>query len=236
MSSKKTASEPLPCDWPFPSHSGRQRKQTKNTQEQRERILAVAARLFDEKGYAGTSIEDIAQALEVTKPFVYYYFKNKQEIFETLTWVPAVACFTTLDFPDDDNRRASEKIISGLSRLIQVTIEHQPAAFFIYREPTVYRPEFIAAERTLARHFHEKLKVLLEQGKTDGDLEFNDTRITALAACSLPGFLYIWYRPNGRLTADQVVAELTDLIGKIIGLKTGDKNQPHIKNKSSRTH
>lgn len=223
MSSKKTAPEPLPCDWPFPNHSGRQRKQTKNTQEQRERILAVAARLFDEKGYAGTSIEDIAQALEVTKPFVYYYFKNKQEIFETLTWIPTVACFTSLDFPDDDNRSASEKIIAGLSQLIRVTIEHQPAAFFIYREPTVYRPEFIAAERTLARHFHEKLKTLLEQGRADGDLDFNDTRITAMAACSLPGFLYIWYRPNGRLTVDQIIDELSNLIGKIIGLKTGDK-------------
>lgn len=219
MSRTKKTVEPLPCDWPFPRHSGRQRSQTKNTQEQRERILEAATRLFDEKGYAGTSIEDIAQVLGVTKPFVYYYFKNKQEIFETLTWVPTVACFTALDFPEDDSRRASEKIINGLRRLIQATIEHQPAAFFIYREPTVYRPEFMAAERTLARHFHERLRVLLEQGRDDGDLEFNDTRITALAACSLPGFLYIWYRPHGRLAADQVTEELTDLVGKVIGLK-----------------
>jgi hypothetical protein len=37
-------------------------------------------------------------------------------------------------------------------------------------------------------------------GRRDGKFDFNETRITALAACGLPGFLYAWYRPDGRRT------------------------------------
>ena len=64
---------------------------------------------------------------------------------------------------------------------------------------------------------------LLEQGRADGMLEFNETKITALAACSLPGFLFNWYRPDGRLSQKAVVEELTQLACRVIGLRTRRK-------------
>lgn len=164
-------------------------------------------------------MDDIVAELGVSKPFVYYYFRDKQEIFETLSWRPAVECFTVLDLMEGDGRRASEKVIDGLERLIRHTIAHQPAAFFSYREPQVYRPEYLATQKRLANHFYAKLCPLLEQARSDGDLDFRDAKITALAACSLPGFLYNWYRPDGRLSPDQLAIELTDLAGRVIGLR-----------------
>lgn len=202
-----------------PRSTGRQRAATAGTDVQRERILQAAAGLFAAQGYASTTMEQIVRALGVTKPFVYYYFRDKQEIFETLSWRPAVACFTALDFADGDPRRASEKVMEGLSRLIRATIAHQPVAFFPYREPQVYRPEYLAAQKKLARHFYDKLCPLLEESRRDGDLDFRETKITALAACSLPGFLYNWYRPDGRLSPDEVADELTELASRVIGLR-----------------
>ncbi|MBS0426246.1 MAG: TetR/AcrR family transcriptional regulator, partial [Proteobacteria bacterium] len=98
-------------------------------------------------------------------------------------------------------------------------IAHHPAAFFPYREPQVYRPEYLAAVRKLANHFYDRLCPLLEEARRDGDLDFRDTRITALAACSLPGFLYSWYRPDGRLAPDALAAELAQLASRVIGLQ-----------------
>jgi hypothetical protein len=90
----------------LPQGTGRQRAATAGTDVQRERILQVAARLFAAQGYASTTMAQIVRELDVTKPFVYYYFRDKQEIFETLSWRPAVDCFTTMDFASDDPRRA----------------------------------------------------------------------------------------------------------------------------------
>jgi hypothetical protein len=59
----------------------------------------------------------------------------------------------------------------------------------------------------------------VEEARRDGMLDFRETRITAQAACSLPGFLYSWYRPDGRLGAEEVVQELTVLVARLLGLQ-----------------
>ena len=204
----------------LPQGTGRQRAATQSTDAQRERILQAAADLFARQGYANTTMAQIVRALGVTKPFVYYYFRDKQEIFETLSWKPTVECFTTMDFPREDQRCARDKVKEGLERLIRATIANHPCAFFAYREPQVYRPEYLAAQKKLAHHFYEQLCPLLEEARRDGHLDFDDPKITALAACSLPGFLYSWYRPGGRLSPEEVVAELTRLASRVIGLRS----------------
>ena len=197
----------------------RQKTATAGTDEKRERILKVAERLFAAQGYASTTMEQIVRALGLTKPFVYYYFHNKQEIFETLSWRPTVECFTAMDFAPDDRRPAHLKVTEGLERLIRATITHYPAAFFPYREPPGYRPDNLAAQKKLANHFYDRLCALLEQGRLEGSLDFTETRITAQAACSIPGFLYAWYRPDGRLPAEDMVRELSKLAWRVIGLR-----------------
>ena len=220
-SGKARASTAATAQPHLPQGTGRQRAATQGTDLQRERILQAAAQLFAAQGYANTTMAQIVRALGVTKPFVYYYFRDKQEIFETLSWRPAVDCFTALDFAAGDPRRASEKVLEGIERLIRATIAHHPCAFFPYREPQVYRPEYVAAQKKLARHFYDQLCPLLEQARSDGDLDFGETKITAFSALSLPGFLYSWYRPDGRLAPDQVVAELARLAWRVIGLREG---------------
>ena len=201
------------------TRGSRQKTVTPGTDAKRERILKVAERLFAAQGYANTTMEQIVRALGVSKPFVYYYFHNKQEIFETLSWRPTVACFTAMDFAPDDLRPAHLKVPEGLERLIRATITHHPAAFFPYREPRVYRPEYLAAQKKLANHFYGRLCPLLEQGRRDGRFDFSETRITAQAACSLPGFLYAWYQPDGRLAPEAMVRELSKLAWRVIGLR-----------------
>ena len=203
----------------LPQGTGRQRNVTDSTDLQRERILQAAAALFAAQGYAATTLAQIVRTLGVTKPFVYYYFRDKQEIFETLSWRPTVDCFTSMDFRADDARPAREKVAEGIERLIRATLAHHPCAVFPYREPQVYRPEYVAAQQKLARHFYGKLCALLDEGRRDGDFDFGDTMVTALAACSLPGFLYTWYRPGGRLTQEQTVAELSRLAWRVLGLR-----------------
>ena len=224
-----TPHKPSPAserDARLPHGNGRQRAATAGTDLQRERILQVASQLFAEQGYAHTTMAQIVRALGVTKPFVYYYFRDKQEIFETLSWVPAVDCLTSMDFAPDDTRPARAKVMEGIERLIRATITHHPAAFFPYRDPQAYRPEYQAAQRKLAHHFYDRLCPLLEQARSDGDLDFDDTRITALAVCSLPGFLYTWYRPDGRLPPDDVVAALGKLAWRVLGLRNNTTETP----------
>ncbi len=202
-----------------PSRSKKSPAQKALLDEKRQEILDVAVRLFHEQGYAGTTMEMITDALGVSKPYVYYYFRSKQDIFETLCWRPTEACFTALDFPPDDKRPAHEKLAEGLERLLAETILHYPASFFAYLYPRSFRPATTVAIRKLARSFYDKMCVLLEEARRDGTADVDCVKITALAACSIPGFLYTWYRPDGRLTADAVVGQLAPLMYRVIGLR-----------------
>ena len=197
----------------------RQRAPTAGTDAKRERILRAAEALFHAQGYGGTTIEQIADRLGVTKPFVYYYFHNKQQIFETLSWAPTVACFTVLDDDALAGLPAHEQVARAIERLIRATLAHYPAAFFVYREPQAYRAAYLSEQRRLALHFYDRLCALMERARDQGRLDFDQTRITALAACSLPGFLYTWYRPDGRLSAEEVVRTLAALAWRVIGLR-----------------
>ena len=68
-------------------------------------------------------------------------------------------------------------------------------------------------------NIHQRLCALLEEGRRAGTFDFGETRITAQAACSLPGFLYNWYQPGGKLGPAEMVVELTDLASRVLGLR-----------------
>jgi AcrR family transcriptional regulator len=203
-----------------PAHPtrGRQKAATPGADAKRERILRTAERLFHEQGYADTTMQQIVGELGVTKPYVYYYFRNKQQVFELLAWQPSVACFTVLDGPDG-GRPPHDRVARALHDLIRLTIEYYPASFFAFREPQAFRPEFAAELKRLANHFYARLCALMEQARAEGMLEFADTRVTAQAACSIPGYMYTWYRPDGRLGPEQILRELAPLAWGVIGLK-----------------
>jgi AcrR family transcriptional regulator len=196
----------------------RQRAPTPGGDVKRERILRVAERLFHEQGYADTTMDQIVSELGVTKPFVYYYFRNKLEIFELLAWEPTVAVFTVLDDPDD-RRPAHEKVAGALEAIIRITVEFYPSAFFAFREPQVFSPKFAAATKKLANQFYDKLCAQMELARAQGTLEFGSTKVTALAACSISGYMYTWYRPDGNLPPERIVPELAQLAWRVIGLK-----------------
>ena len=59
----------------------RSRRKTRSDRElKREAVIHAAARAFNEHGYHNTSLDDIAAALEVTKPTIYYYVENKEQL------------------------------------------------------------------------------------------------------------------------------------------------------------
>ena len=69
-----------PAATPAPSPWGGRGTRRRDRALKREAVIRAAARAFDARGYHNTSIDDIAAALEVTKPTVYYYVRNKEQL------------------------------------------------------------------------------------------------------------------------------------------------------------
>ncbi|MBI5898526.1 MAG: TetR/AcrR family transcriptional regulator [Rhodocyclales bacterium] len=187
--------------------------------DKRERILAVAEDLFYRHGLAGTTMDMLCAELGVTKPYVYYYFRDKHEIVETLARRASVACLTTMRFADDDPRSAELKLAEGLRRWVEACVMHFRASALAFRVTASLRPEFRAELRELADDFYADLVALMEQGRRDGRLDFEDAAITAKAMGGVVGFMYTWYRPEGRLAPEEVVERLSATLQRMIGLR-----------------
>lgn len=194
-------------------------------ERKREQILQAAEALFFRKGYAGTTIADICERLGVTKPFLYYYFSNKNEIFETLCWRASHACLTALHF-EDDTRPAIDKLREGLHRFAAANVHFFKSGTFAYREAGALQPAFTRKLRSMARRFYDELRALLEQARADGELDFHDATLTGLAIGSVAGFMYTWYKPDGRLPPEEMVQELTGILLRIAGAETAPRALP----------
>jgi AcrR family transcriptional regulator len=103
----------------------------------RERILDTAAELFAERGYAGTSIRDIAERLDVTKAALYYHFTSKSEILHALVDQPleAIRQVTAQDLDVSTPEARRVYILAVLKALT----ECPPAAVRVFKDPDLQR-------------------------------------------------------------------------------------------------
>ncbi len=178
----------------------------------RSELTRQAARLFAQKGYHGTSVGDIAEALGVQKGSLYSHIASKEDLlYETLA-EGAAAFHASLDAIPDDATPV-EKIRLALRGHLRVVAEQLDVATVFVQEwrylQGVRREEFVAERR----RYEERIRELLREGRDLGDLRADlDDAAAALLLLSAANWAYTWLQP-GRDTdelADRFLALLVD--------------------------
>jgi AcrR family transcriptional regulator len=176
------------------------------------RILDAASRLFQQHGYSRTSMDAIAEALEVTKPFIYHYFEGKADILarvcgRTTAFVAEVA--ETACAADGSARDRLAALVHALTLRV---IEGRVYLAVYFREEK-HLPE--AAFRRLAdnrRRFDRALTRLLQQGVDAGEFSLSRTAVATQAITGMTTWVYNWYRPAGPLSATEIADEMVALV------------------------
>jgi AcrR family transcriptional regulator len=178
----------------------------------RSELTREAAKLFAQKGYHGTSIGDIAEALGVQKGSLYSHIKSKDDLlWETLS-EGATAFHAALDAIPDDAAPA-EKIRLALRGHLRVVAEQLDVATVFVQEwrylEDARRDRFVAERR----RYEERIRELLREGRDLGELRSDlDVGSAARLLLSAVNWAYTWLRP-GRDTdelADRFFALLID--------------------------
>jgi AcrR family transcriptional regulator len=178
----------------------------------RGELTRNAARLFAERGYHGTSIGDLAEAMGVQKATLYAHIASKQDLLYETMREGATAFHTALD-AIDEQLPATEKIRHALRAHLRVVAEQLDVATVFVREWRYLegeRREEILAER---RRYEERFRALFREGRELGELRTDlDEASAALLALSAANWAYTWLTP-GRDTddlADRFYALLVD--------------------------
>jgi TetR/AcrR family transcriptional regulator, cholesterol catabolism regulator len=178
----------------------------------RHELTRQAARLFAEKGYHGTSIGDLAEAMGVQKGSVYAHIESKQDLlYETLR-DGADAFHGALD-TIPEQLPAVEKLRLALRAHLRIVAEQLDIATVWTREWRYLegerRDEFVAARR----RYEERVRALFQEGAEMSELRSDlDVGAAALVFLSAANWAYTWLQP-GRDTdalADRFFALLVD--------------------------
>ncbi len=188
---------PAKALWPSADERERERR------DKREAVLHAAVRSFNEKGFHATSLDDVANALNVTKPTIYHYFGSKDEIL-----------FECVRRGLESIRGAADAVVSehggGLERLTRLMRDY---AIIMTKDfgmcVTRTADHELTAEsranfRALKREIDQTVRHVVEQGMADGTVANGDPRLVTFTLTGALNWIARWYDPKGPLTPEQI--------------------------------
>ncbi|HXV03704.1 MAG TPA: TetR/AcrR family transcriptional regulator [Gaiellaceae bacterium] len=172
----------------------------------------MAARLFAERGYHGTSIGDLAKALGVQKGSLYAHIESKQDLLYEAMREGAEAFHAALDAVPDD-LPAGERIRLALRAHLRVVAEQLDVATVFVREWRYLEGDRAAEFLGERRRYEERFRALFRDGRERGELRTDlDDQAAARLVLSAANWAYTWL-PAGADTdelADRFYAILAD--------------------------
>lgn len=185
----------------------------------RERILEEAVKLFYERGFNATTLDDIAAELGVTKPFIYTHFRSKVELLAAL-------CKPTIELSLGAVVQAAQMPGTPTERLFRAMVDftkvvlHRQANIAIYfREEKNLTKQALDEINILRRQYDRVLSQLLREGVAAGEFEIADVNLTALAIGGMISWAYTWHRSGGRLALDDVGVHMACLTLQMVGVR-----------------
>jgi AcrR family transcriptional regulator len=180
----------------------------------REGILEAAARIFSEKGFHATSMQDIAEAVQLQKASLYHHFSSKQEILVEILDEALDLINNRLEIVRSQSLSADEKLRQAMVSYLQTITENQNLAAVLLLEIRSVDPELKARQASRREKFESLWKDLIIEGKQQGIFNNVDPSLTGRAILGVMNWTVTWYRPDGPRTANEIAVVYADLLLK----------------------
>ena len=189
------------------------RKAVSNKNEdsvQKLKILRKAGELFWRKGYAGTSMRDIADACGFEPPNIYNYFPNKESILTQIILLPGEQLAIELRQQIKENTsNPVEKLHNFIKLHLRFIISERNSGLKIVDHEVVHLNKAARADYLALRDEYDKaLQKILSDGVEQGFFTPMDIKITGFAITSVIIRSAIWFSPKGRLTWEEIADEI----------------------------
>ena|SRR5437868_4272881 len=178
----------------------------------REELTRIAARLFAERGYQGTSLADLAGELGIQKPSLYHHIESKEDLLWEVASDGAEAFHAALDGVPAD-APAAERIRLALQAHLAVVAQQLDVATVFVREWRYLEGERRARFLAERRRYEERVRDLFRDGVERSELRTDlDISTAALLFLSAANWAYTWLRADAETDAlaDRLFAVLLD--------------------------
>ncbi|NMB41610.1 MAG: TetR/AcrR family transcriptional regulator [Firmicutes bacterium] len=178
----------------------------------KQKIIQTAVRLFNEKSFSATSVQDIADALNVTKAALYYYVSSKEEILYEIFDHAMTTAELRLKNLMGQKMPVEQLIHKIIYNQIMAFIDEMPNIAIFFSEKANLLPENLKAINIRERKYENKIASVLEEGIKKNIFKDNDILPTVYAIIGMCNWLYHWYKPDGRLKPEEIARLYSDII------------------------
>jgi AcrR family transcriptional regulator len=178
----------------------------------REGLIALAAELFEAKGYHLTSMDDIAQAAGIRKPTLYHYFKSKSEILTSIH-EEFIEILIGRQFQRAElNLSPEQALFEAMADNLELMETHRGyvRVFFEHHRDL---PQKEYDEIRSKRHSYQELVAdIVRRGIDQGTFRAVDPRLASFAIFGMCNWAYQWFQPAGPMRSREVAYVFWDLL------------------------
>jgi TetR/AcrR family transcriptional regulator, cholesterol catabolism regulator len=184
----------------------------------KEQVIRSAAELFREKGYAASSMRDLAQKLGIEAASLYSHIKSKEEILQHLCFDMAAEFRKSLAEVEKKDVSASEKLKLGIIGHIQVMAKDLTASAVFMNEHRHLSQPYLRDFLLLRINYINRFKSIIEEGARQGEFKDSiDKKLAVMTLFSSLNWMPMWYDPSSKIVPQDLGQQLADML--VNGLK-----------------
>ncbi|PKN44068.1 MAG: hypothetical protein CVU59_12615 [Deltaproteobacteria bacterium HGW-Deltaproteobacteria-17] len=181
-------------------------------QDRWREILSVSARLFKEKGYRATAMEDIARELHITKPALYYYIRSKHDLLYSIIDEAIGQLMQGLERIRDSGDAPDEKLRQLISWQVNMFSRYGDFTNVYLANEAELEPVRREYVRERSREYEKLYRQVLQEGMGTGRFRAMEVNTAVRAISGMCNWLSAWYSGNGKMSADEIAGVFFDLV------------------------
>jgi TetR/AcrR family transcriptional regulator, cholesterol catabolism regulator len=183
----------------------------------KQQIEEKATVLFQERGYAATSMRDLAQDLGIEAASLYSHIKSKEEILQKICFRMAEEFFSAWQEVELENSSQAAKMEKAMIAHVKVITKDTDASAVFFNEWRHLSEPFLSEFLGMRDDYEGRFKKILRDGMASGEFKIVDEKFMMLTILSSLNWTHNWYKPEGNLTPEEIGKRLSGLL--LNGLK-----------------
>jgi TetR/AcrR family transcriptional regulator, cholesterol catabolism regulator len=186
--------------------------QTAGKENRKDQILKTAARMFCEKTFHGTTLQDIAQEVGMLKGSLYYYITSKEKLLTDIITTAVHSLYEGLWRVENANLGPAECVREIIFEHVKFNANYKEAGtLFLMERHILTTMEMPEVDQILKRR-DKLLADTLKAGVDAGIFRPMDVRLTSLSVLGICNSLLFWYREGGRLGYAEIAGNFADIM------------------------
>ncbi len=176
-------------------------------------IIAAAAKLFKEKGYHATTIQDVADEVGMLKGSLYYHIRSKEELLYLVTKEPIRELIERQKKLKESQLSPRQKIVEFIRSHLKAFHDNYPHMFVFLQEKASLAEPVQAKVAGIDFRYETLLEAILREGVECGEFRPQlDLKMMAFSTLGMCNWMFKWYTKGGRMTIDEIAYHMAEIV------------------------